>query len=202
MSSFKLYLQGYEATKNMMMSDFKIDKHHPKNYLVLFASQSNEEIKVGEEIRTITHKNKLWSVRLKIISVSIGFGKPIDLIPKGYKSAILVKGSLVDIATIQNSLPCVNGWGESDKDFIAIDSITKPIRANKQPNTKNIVTGHYGYVQIIGKKFGVTTIKSPVKNINGSNHTNPSLSAKAYRIKKDAQNTFNEELAKYRMVKE
>ena len=118
---FKLNIQGY-GDKDVIDTAGFIIEHNSQVYITLFAGYSEYEIKKGEKIRTIySETGRLIIVNLEIIKVSLGFSKPVDLIPSGFKTIILVKGTAFDIFKVKKTLPKVKNWNETQREFLAFD---------------------------------------------------------------------------------
>jgi hypothetical protein len=136
---FKLFIQGYGDSSVIDKAGFKIDMRNQDNYATLFLGYSDYEVNVGEKIKTIYQKGKLLFVDLEIKSVYVGIGKPIEHIPLGYKSLILVKGTSKDILAVKNALYKVNGWNQSPEDYTAISDKLK-IFNSKGDDKKRVIS--------------------------------------------------------------
>ncbi len=107
---FKLDIAGY-GTELIRFADTK---------LVLFVYNiSDKDIPVGETINKIIKQDNVLDVSLEILYVSLGYGGLLEYLPKGYKCAITVKGSMNDIKKIKGIIPKTKGW-TGKEEIIAI----------------------------------------------------------------------------------
>jgi hypothetical protein len=157
--NFKLIIQGFGDDTVLRIAGFDSIENYDiiskSNYLPLFLGYSDNNIQIGEKIKTIVGDKELLFTDLEIVSVFLGFGKPIENIPKGFKSIVLIKGKVNDISNLKKILPKIKHWNQTSKDYIALGmkirlfknhNATKwhrSIAGNKFEFREKIITSHY-----------------------------------------------------------
>ncbi len=100
------FIQGRGSFNMAKPLGFVLNENKNKN-LILFVGYSDCEVPAGFKFE-FKIKNETKSVEIK--KVNLGFGPPINHIPQGYKSLVLVEGDVETIKELKNRLIFTKDW--------------------------------------------------------------------------------------------
>ncbi len=110
----KIGILGWIDHRILKSVKFNIKEENKKKLLIVFTGYAPNE--TMDDV-LVNSKFIIKDLEFNLESVNLGYGKdePLEYIPRGWKSLILINGAVDDIKTLRKELPRLSSFKHTDK---------------------------------------------------------------------------------------